>query len=236
MATVVQLSDTHLTAATAAPAEALRAAVDAIGAAVPSIDLVLLTGDLSDDGGVEATAEVRAIAERLGAPLAALGGNHDDPAVVAEVFGPSTPVVVGGWCVVPIATSVPGEIAGRVDLARAKTALDGAETTGLDLLVALHHPPAGPSTHPWFVLEGADAFLADATRRPTVRAFATGHLHQAFVHPTAGPPVVGAPSTLYAIRHTADRWEKAPGDVVGATIWTLDADGACSHRFLSTTG
>jgi 3',5'-cyclic AMP phosphodiesterase CpdA len=152
---------------------------------------------------------------------------------VADVFGPPSPVVVDGWCVVPLLTSVPGEIAGRADLARAKTALDGAEITGLDVLVALHHPPAGPSTHPWFVLDGADRLLPDLARRPCVRAIATGHLHEAFVVATDGPPVVGAPSTLYAIRHTDDRWEKAPDALVGGTVWTLGPEGA-GHRFLAS--
>jgi Icc protein len=233
MATVVQLSDTHLKASSDVPARSLRAAVAAVAAEVPAIDLVLLTGDLADDGGLAATEEVRAIVAELGAPILALAGNHDDPAAVTTVFGPPAPVTLDGWCIVPVDTFVADQTAGRVDNARATTLLDGVEATGLHLLVALHHPPAGPSTHPWFVLGGAERFVPDLARRPTVRAVASGHLHQAFVQPTEGPPVVGAPSTLYAIRHEDEHWEMAPDGLIGATVWTLGAEGA-DHRFVSS--
>ncbi|MGZ4671035.1 MAG: metallophosphoesterase, partial [Ilumatobacteraceae bacterium] len=62
MATVLQISDTHLRAEPNTPADrdpdaALAASIDAVLGV--DADLVLLTGDLADDGSLEALGRLR---------------------------------------------------------------------------------------------------------------------------------------------------------------------------------
>ena len=82
MATVLQISDSHLRAEPNTPGDldpdaTLLGTVDAVRDVRP--DLVLLTGDLADDGSLAALRRVRNLTDGLSAPILAVGGNHDDP-------------------------------------------------------------------------------------------------------------------------------------------------------------
>ena len=229
MAVVVQISDTHLRSRRGAPDDALARAVAGLrrSLAAPP-DLVALTGDLADDGSTDALRRVAALVKPLAAPVLALGGNHDRPGSIAEVFGPPAAVTVGAWRVVPLDTWVPNEIYGAADVDAARAALDADPSRST--LVVQHHPPLGPSTHPWFTLRHGDELLALLAERPHVRALGAGRLHQAFHARRRHLLAVGAPSTWYAIRHEADRWSKAPSGLVGSVVWHLDHDGTATAR------
>ena len=54
-------------------------------------DLLLATGDLSEDGSRTSYLALRNYLKPLGIPVLALPGNHDDPGLLAEVF-PGSPV------------------------------------------------------------------------------------------------------------------------------------------------
>ncbi|HRW38922.1 MAG TPA: metallophosphoesterase [Aquihabitans sp.] len=224
MAVVVQLSDTHLRARVGPEDHALRRAVLAIRRAlgVPP-DAVALTGDLADDGSVAALERVAAAVAGFDAPIVALAGNHDLDESVERVFGPPGPLAADGWRIVPLATRVPGEVHGAVDVDAARAAL--ADHAGHPTLLLAHHPPLGPSTHPWFTLRHGDGLLELLAERPDVRALGAGHLHQAFHVRRRALLVLGAPSTWYAIRHEGRRWAKAPSAPVGAVVWHLGSDG-----------
>jgi Icc protein len=118
MATVLQISDTHLRAEPNTPAQrdpdaALLATIDALRD-VPA-DLVLLTGDLSDDGSLPALERLRQIVGQLSAPIMAVAGNHDDPGNVRVVFGETDTVELGRWQVLGVESVIPGEDHGAVD-------------------------------------------------------------------------------------------------------------------------
>lgn len=233
-ATILQLSDTHLAAEPGAarhgrdPDRRLAATVAAV--AGRRVDLVLLTGDITDDGseaGCRRAAEAVAV---LGAPVVAVAGNHDGGPEVAAVFGPPSPVAVGGWRVVAVSSRLPGRVEGAVDpdavlrLLR-DTAGEADGGGGRPTVLAVHHPPVGPSTHPWFQLGGAAGLLTGLDADPAVRLVLSGHLHEPFERRRGDLAVLGAPSTLYAIRHTGDRWEADDSVLCGARLVHLDAGG-----------
>ena len=231
MATVVHLSDTHLLAEPAMtdhgdPDASLLATIDAIRDVHP--DLVLLTGDISDDGSLPALRRVNDLIDGLSAPVLALAGNHDDGNYVRTVFGSTDTAEVGAWRVIAVESSVPGEIHGSVDvdeLSRRLDALDDRPT-----LIAIHHPPLSPSTHPWFQLLGAEELLAALRARPHVRAVVSGHLHEAFERRSGDLPVFSGPSSLYAIEHDGDEFRWSDDGLVGSQILTLGDDGAFSCK------
>ena len=107
---IVQLSDTHLAATGTPAAQLARAQLERAVAQAATLepDLVLLTGDLTDDGSLDATVEVARIAGRPGVPVLAVAGNHDDRAVVAATFGGAGMARLGRWTVLTAATAVPG--------------------------------------------------------------------------------------------------------------------------------
>jgi Icc protein len=231
MATVLQISDTHLLIEPTMtehgdPDVSLRATIDAAREVRP--DLVLLTGDIADDGSVEALRRVRDLVVELSAPVLALAGNHDDLAHLHTVFGSTDALEIGAWRVLAVETSVAGEIYGSVDVDELAGRLDRLDDR--PTLIAMHHPPLSPSTHPWFQLIGAEKLLAAMGARPHVRAIVSGHLHEAFDRQSGDLAVCSAPSSLYAIEHTGDDFHWSDDGLVGCQVLTLGDQGSFSCK------
>ena len=245
--TVVQLSDSHLGAEPGPGRHGrdpdLRVAAVLSGLrrtlAGGSPQLVLLTGDLTDDGSESACRRLAGLLAPLGAPVVAVPGNHDLGPEVEAVFGPPAPVEIGGWRVQVVSSRLPGRVEGAIDPDAVLGLLDGgplpagtpgatgstAPSADLPTVLALHHPPEGPSAHPWFQLDGASRLLGGLDARPQVRLVLSGHLHQPFERRRGRLCMLGAPSSLYALRHEARSW--APDDTVvcGARLLHLDPGG-----------
>lgn len=235
-AVVLQLSDTHLApdpgdTVFGRDADArLATVVDAVERSGAAIDLVLLTGDLTNEGGLAPMQRLHDAVAALGRPMMAIPGNHDHPDEVGSVFGASTDVELGGWRVVGFDTTVPGQTAGRIDVAAALRSIDSRPS--VPTVVALHHPPRSRSTHPQFQLAGAEELLAALSERTQVKAVVGGHLHDAFELPgPGGLPILGCPSTVMAISHQGDDMTIGDGDT-GARILELGEDGRVSSRLL----
>jgi Icc protein len=230
MATVLQISDTHLRAEPHTPSNrdpdaALTASLAPVSGVRP--DLLLLTGDLADDGTVTALRRLRDALDGFDAPMLAVSGNHDEPHNVRAVFGEADTYDVGAWRVVAVETFVPRQIHGAVDVDDVVKRLDSLDER--PTLIAMHHPPRSPSTHNWFRLIGADAFVDAIVARPHVRAIASGHLHELFHYELGRDRQVelcGAPSAYYAIEHHGDRYELVGSGLVGTQLLTLNDDGS----------
>jgi Icc protein len=227
MANVLQISDTHLRAQANTsddndPDACLAASI--AGARGIDVDLVLLTGDLTDDGSVAALQRLRNLVGVFAAPVLAVAGNHDILGNVRSVFGDADWAEVGAWQVVAVESLIAGEVHGSIDvddLLRRLDVLDDRPT-----VIAIHHPPRSTSTHQWFELIGAEQMLAAARDRPNVRAVVSGHLHQAFHLHDAGLELCGAPSTYYAIEHRGNEWRAVDDGMVGTQLLTLGDDGS----------
>jgi Icc protein len=227
MVTVVQLSDTHLGGDEPDPGDetspdaGVRRTIAALGER--RTDLVLLTGDLTNDGSVEACRRLRALVEPLGAPILATPGNHDLPGPVADVFGAADTAELGTWRIVTIDTTIAGHDDGQVDAEAFGSRLDALDSR--PTLVALHHPPVSPSTGEMFRLAGATALLETCAARPHVRGIVSGHLHEAFERSAGDVAIVGCPSSWYAIVHDGDTYRLDSDGLVGATVFELGDDG-----------
>src|SRR5690349_4024564 len=124
--TIVHLSDTHLLAGDVPlggrydTAANLRRTLEAVEGLGIRPDALVFTGDLADLGESEAYRSLRElvepVAERLGAPLVWVAGNHDErPALRRDLFDsepteePVTAVHdLGGLRLVVLDTTVPG--------------------------------------------------------------------------------------------------------------------------------
>jgi 3',5'-cyclic-AMP phosphodiesterase len=230
MVTVLQLSDTHLVEVEpdpvdpASPDAGVRRTLAALGDRRP--DLVLITGDVTNDGSVEACRRLRELVEPLGAPILATPGNHDHSGTVTAVFGTADTIELGAWRIIVVDTTIPGHDDGQVDVEAFCSRLDAVDPR--PTLVALHHPLVSPSTHAMFHLAGATELLDACAARPHVRGIASGHLHEAFERTAGDLALVGCPSTWYAIVHEGDTYRLVDDGFVGAHLFELDDDGMLS--------
>jgi 3',5'-cyclic-AMP phosphodiesterase len=231
---VLQVSDVHVTSSeppegSADPEERLDAVLAAALARFGVPDLVVASGDLTDDGSLSACALLADRLHALGAPVLAVPGNHDDPAVVTGAFGPPVSEV-GRWRLVGIDTSRPRQVHGTVDVADVRRRLDGLDER--PTLVVLHHPPVAPSTNPWFRLDHATELGEALAERRHVKAVLSGHLHVPFEADVAGVPVLGAPSTWVGIHHDGDAFVVGGDDRTGARWLDLHDDATFTTTLL----
>ncbi|ALM51727.1 metallophosphoesterase [Halomonas huangheensis] len=183
---LIQLSDCHLYADPQArsrcgnPARQLAAVVAAADALRP--DLVLVTGDISQDetqGAYHLAADALA---RLDCPWYWIPGNHDDPELMNAVQEVVTEVASRHWRILQLDTHIEGDVRGEVgeqQLARLQQQLaeDDRPT-----LIAMHHPPVevGSTWMDAISLGDQQAFWAVLDNAPQVRMVICGHVHHAF--------------------------------------------------------
>lgn len=216
---ILHLSDTHLLAGDRLlgdrydTARHLRRTLAAAEATGVRPDAVVFTGDLTDLGEPEAYRALREAvepwAERLGAPVVWVAGNHDErPALRAGLLDaePTEEPVTGVWDLgglrlVALDSTVPGWHHGDLDPAQLDW-LRGvlAEPAPLGTILALHHPPL-PTHIPFFdILELRDQpGLAAAIAGTDVRAILAGHLHYSTSGTFAGVPVSVAAASCYTM-------------------------------------
>lgn len=229
---LLHVSDTHLRSGVGGtsdyhpgvdPAARLDIVLEAVARAGEPADVAVHSGDITDDFSLAAASTVRDRLASAAATVIAVPGNHDDPAVVATAFGPAH-AEVHGWRILGVDSTVRDEVAGSVVAAEVAAMLDAREP--VPTVLVMHHPPRSRSTHPWFVLDGADALLDALAARPHVRALLTGHTHAAYDETlSGGPRLLGAPSTYYALAHDGPAMS-LPESGCGARIVELHEDGS----------
>lgn len=256
---ILHLSDTHVGANgvdedgvdAVAALDCLLSSV----ARVPDIDLILVTGDVADDGSAQGCVMVRdavgRVARRAGIPQIYTTGNHDrrpgfsaalgsghlmpdggDAAVLA-LDGEKRAAVsmIGDLRVVTLDSLVPGETYGVISDDQL-TWLAGvlSERAPDGTVLALHHPPVHLPGHPMgtVVLRNIDQ-LAAVVQGSDVVAILTGHLHLQMSAHLAGIAVWVTPGVVSRIDLTSS--PHLVRGVLGAAATVVDIGGPFSPIF-----
>jgi len=203
---VVQLTDAHLFADPAGSMlglntrDSLRHVVAQVRREQPLVDLLLCTGDLSQDASVASYEAFRDLTAPFAVPTRWLPGNHDEARVMAEVAPELVQAVtdIGAWRIVMLDTAVHGATHGlleRDQLAVLEAALK--EAGERHCLVCFHHQPVDIGCA-WIApigLRNAQALFAIVERYPQVRALLWGHVHQSWDEMRHGLRLMATPST-----------------------------------------
>lgn len=177
----------------------------------PTIDLILATGDISQDASRESYVRFGQAMDALGAPFVWIPGNHDRRTVMEKIDGYEKAYVdevrSGNWQIIMLDSSVVGEVHGMLhenDLAQLQRALSKAETDESieHTLVCLHHNPV-PGSAGWMNgigLHNSAEMLDLLGGSSTVRAVVYGHIHQELDFEQAGVRFFCTPSTCIQFR------------------------------------
>ncbi|MGO4536957.1 metallophosphoesterase [Leifsonia sp. 2MCAF36] len=211
---ILHLSDTHLYGDGRLQYGVVDtlAALDRVlarAATLAGIDLIVVSGDLSEDGTAASYRKLKGTldpwAAERGAAVVYAMGNHDVADGFEEVLGArETVTAVRGFRVVTVDSSVPGAGYGRVDESQLEW-LSGVLATPSrhGTVVVLHHPPVAPTTVLFEPLRLIDPdALLEVCSDGDVRLILSGHFHHGLVTEAgaAGIPVVVAP----AVANTTD--------------------------------
>ncbi|MCK9534487.1 MAG: 3',5'-cyclic-AMP phosphodiesterase [Pseudomonas sp.] len=206
--TVVQLTDSHLFAGLhdrlmgMQTDHSLEQVIELIATEQAQIDLLMCTGDISQDGSIASYQRFAQKVGRLGAPMRWLAGNHDERLALQQVCAHTDrlePVYdLGAWRIVVLDSSVPEHVYGQLaqdQLAILQQALSRAGER--HVLIAVHHHPL-PIKSLWMDkigLRNADQLLSIISRYPQVKAVICGHVHQEFDQQLHGVRWLATPST-----------------------------------------
>lgn len=205
---VVQLTDSHLFAEASGTLlgmntrDSLRQVVERVRLEQPRIDLLLCTGDLSQDGTDASYDAFRQATAPLAATARWLSGNHDETQVMARV-AKGTELVeavtdIGNWRIVMLDSSVSGATYGWLgddQLELLDQALAGAD--GRHCLVCFHHQPVDIGCA-WIApigLRNAEALLTRLHAHANLRVLLWGHVHQEWDQLRDGRRLLASPST-----------------------------------------
>lgn len=226
-ALLVQLSDSHLFAKADGTLlgmntrESLQRVIELVRAQQPQIDVLLATGDLSQDGTLESYQQFRDMTAPIGVPTRWIPGNHDEPQIMADAAVHSDllePVVdIGNWRITLLDSAVPGSVPGYLQdqqlqvLARALS-----EAPTRHHLVCFHHHPVsiGCAWMEPIGLRNPEALFAVLDRFPQVRAVLWGHVHQEIDRERNGVRLLASPSTCIQFAPGSEDFkvsEQAPG-------------------------
>ncbi len=206
---LVQLTDTHLCRQSGGTLlgmdtdHSLQAVIDLVKRERPSLDAVLGTGDLSDQGAQESYQRLLAYFGQLTEQHFWLPGNHDDLAHM-QIAGGSERLCGelrgGGWQILMLNSQIPGEVGGEMgaeQLAFLEDALVRGAEEGLHCLVCLHHQPIKIGCE-WLdeqMVADAQRLLAIIDGASTVRGVLWGHVHQELEKNRGDVLLMSSPST-----------------------------------------
>jgi Icc protein len=226
-ALLVQLSDSHLFAEADGgllgmkTRDSLQRVIELVLTQQPQIDLVLATGDLSQDGTLESYQAFRDMTRQIEAPARWIPGNHDEPQVMLQAAINSAllePVVdVGNWRITLLDSAVPGSVPGYLqDQQLQLLAQSLSEAPTRHHLVCFHHHPVsiGCAWMEPIGLRNPEALFAVLDRFPQVRAVLWGHVHQEIDRERNGVRLLASPSTCIQFAPGSEDFkvsEQAPG-------------------------
>jgi Icc protein len=209
----LQITDLHLVPDVGAsiygadPHASLIAVLRAALALPARPDVIIATGDLSEDGSAESYRRLRDALLATELPTYVLPGNHDDlgrmrTALVGGSIQLGPVVELGSWRAVLLDSCVPGRPHGlladaQLDLLSSVLHDDPRRPT----LVALHHGPVPPCPSTGCRLHDAEVLLERLAASSNARAVIAGHAHEA-IERRAGPlRLLTTPSTCAQAIH-----------------------------------
>lgn len=234
---IAQLTDTHLFAnefqemLNCPTGQSFRSVVERVNSWVPRPDILLLTGDLSQDETPESYEQLRSLLTPLEIPTYWIPGNHDNLPTMQAILrdqwiSPIRSFQRQGWQVILLSSLVPGCVDGELSTEDLGWLDRQLEAVRLPTLVALHHPPIAIASE-WMDgigLRNSEALYEVLDRHPQVKIVLFGHIHQEFVGERNGVTYLGSPSTCVQFKplrreFTVDELQP------GFRLLKLDPDG-----------
>jgi 3',5'-cyclic-AMP phosphodiesterase len=210
---VAQITDTHLFADAAQAMRGLRTVetfetvMAAIALLSPAPDLLLFTGDLSQDESLESYQRLRRAIEQVKIPACWIAGNHDQDlgtvqaGLTSDWISPDKDFTAGSWRFLLLnsmaAQTVGGQLA-EADLARLSEQLAASDQpTDQPTLIAIHHPPVAVGTPCMdaIALAEPEKLRGICDRHPQIKLIVFGHVHQEFDQVQQNIRYLGTPST-----------------------------------------
>jgi Icc protein len=217
---IIQISDTHLfsnpdkTLVGVPTQKSLAAVLDVIKRKAGQFDMMIHSGDLAQDYAPSSYTCLAEMLSDFNVPVYCIPGNHDDPAVMADVYpcqriSKERHIVTDHWQIILLNTHKPHAVEGY---------LDAGELTFLEeclsqhpahhAAIVFHHQPV-PVGSRWLDklgLTNAADFWKIISNYPKVQLVLFGHVHQEFEQVVNGIKCYSTPSTCFQFMRKQDEF------------------------------
>ncbi len=210
---IVQITDLHILADENAdlsgvnPIQSLNHVVENINSLSPQAELVIASGDLTDEGSPAAYHLLRKTLHELTCPVYVMAGNHDETEVMrSELPGDNVfcqrQVDVGNWRLLLVNSKLPGSSCGFISDDEFAW-LDKCLNSDIDrpVVLAMHHTPLKLCATHSCQVENTDDFLAKVKNYKQVKGLLAGHTHNAVEQTFDQLTVMTTPSTMVQVTH-----------------------------------
>ncbi|MBW4525606.1 MAG: 3',5'-cyclic-AMP phosphodiesterase [Phormidium tanganyikae FI6-MK23] len=213
---IAQITDLHLFAQSEQcllgmpTLRSLNALVEQLQQLYPQPDLLLLTGDLSQDGTIESYERLQMLLSPLKIPIYWLPGNHDCVEAMERSltrFYLDKAFERGGWRFLLLNSQDPGCVHGRLSI-ESLNWLDRQLSQNLNIptVVSLHHPPFAVNST-WLdtsILQNSTELLEVLDQHTQAKLVVFGHIHQEFQQQRGSVTFLGTPSTYIQFARESD--------------------------------
>lgn len=240
---IAQITDIHLLASESqrlqgiSTTESFLAVMKRLEELRPELDLLLMTGDLSDDGTPESYENLQHYLNSLQIATYWLPGNHDcaiamDKILNLGMVSRRKSFQRGNWNFILLNSSVTDCVYGYLSA----TTLDWLDSELKMLpnnptLIALHHPPLSVNSA-WInrsCLQNSQELFAVIDCYPQVKLVLFGHIHQEFRRQRHNVHYLGSPSTCYQFQSQSTTFA-INQELPGFRLLKLYADGTWTTK------
>lgn len=219
---LVQITDPHLFSDPDAQllgvntAHSLEAVLHTLNATSYPADLILATGDISQDYTDKSYYNFIQAIKLLSLPCHYLPGNHDDLRMMDlhmqgdHVHGHKC-IFIGNWQILMLDSTIKGSPGGMMPESECRFVEKAIEMApDRHVLLAMHHNPILVGCR-WLDnhwMKNGDEFLAQVSRYPQVKGLLWGHVHQTIEETYSGPftniKLMATPSTCIQFKPKSD--------------------------------
>ena len=181
-------------------------------------DLIIATGDLAEDGSVEAYSRLRSIFENSDLTTVVLPGNHDSisnmkSSLVSPLIKMQKRFEVRGWQGICLDSTIVGQDSGRISDYDLRWLEDTLTQIHAPCLIALHHSPVSNCLSSVCQLDNGEELLNVLAKFKQVKVVISGHTHWAKQNEFQHIQLLTTPSTFLHVVHPQSGDGKDPQDV-----------------------
>lgn len=177
-------------------------------------DLILLTGDLSQDGSANSYKRIASHLKSFNVPIYFIPGNHDYSHVMEQIYPcdnilSNRRMVFPHWQFILLDSQKPGEVAGYLAQSELEFMRDCLEEyKDRHAIIVFHHQPVAVGSY-WLDnlgVKNANEFWELAAKYPNIRTVIFGHVHQEFNATHHGIQCISPPSTCIQFKPNQDHF------------------------------
>lgn len=222
MTRILQITDTHILGEPGREMHgvdshaSLRLVLEAAMNLPGKPDLVIVTGDLSEDASPESYRRLRELFRGLQLPVYVIPGNHDSVTQMKdELVGTSIRMErildLAEWRLIFLDSTVPRKDHGRLDESSLRFLDEAiADAPEKPVFVCLHHGPFSPCVLDSCSLQDGQVFLDTLLAHENARLVVSGHVHTELHRRAAQLTLLASPSTFVQAKHPASKNDPAP--------------------------